>query len=134
RRTRFRAAIPSRSDPRDDAPLDGARPRSAGNARSAAAADAFRRPCDLRLFGAGLAHAVPGALARPLQPHCRSQRISDVTPPPRRAVARNALHPRLSPTRQYLFLVFLIGLRFVTPNATNATMVQRTIQLIPRTF
>jgi multidrug resistance efflux pump len=32
----------------------------------------------------------------------------------------------------HLFLVFLIGLRFVTPNSTNATVVQRTIQLIPR--
>jgi multidrug resistance efflux pump len=32
----------------------------------------------------------------------------------------------------HLFLVFLIGLRFVTPNSANATMVQRTIQLIPR--
>jgi multidrug resistance efflux pump len=31
----------------------------------------------------------------------------------------------------HLFLVFLIGLRFVTPNSANATMVQRTIQLIP---
>jgi multidrug resistance efflux pump len=31
----------------------------------------------------------------------------------------------------HLFLVFLIGLRFVTPSA-NATVVQRTIQLIPR--
>jgi multidrug resistance efflux pump len=28
--------------------------------------------------------------------------------------------------------VFLIGLRFVTPNSTNATIVQRTIQLVPR--
>src|SRR5262249_17234744 len=73
-----RAAIPSRSDPRDDAPLDGARPRSTGNARSAAAADAFRRPCGLRLFGAGLAHAVPRALARRLQLPGRSKRISDV--------------------------------------------------------
>src|SRR5215471_10668095 len=32
----------------------------------------------------------------------------------------------------HLFLVFLIGLRFITPNSTNATVVQRTIQLIPR--
>ena len=32
----------------------------------------------------------------------------------------------------HLFLVFLIGLRFVTPNSTNATVVQRTVQLIPR--
>ena len=32
----------------------------------------------------------------------------------------------------HLFLVFLIGLRFVTPNSANATVVQRTIQLIPR--
>jgi multidrug resistance efflux pump len=32
----------------------------------------------------------------------------------------------------HLFLVFLIGLRFVTPNSTNATVVQHTIQLIPR--
>lgn len=32
----------------------------------------------------------------------------------------------------HLFLVFLIGLRFVTPNSTNAIVVQRTIQLIPR--
>ncbi len=30
------------------------------------------------------------------------------------------------------FLIFLIGLRFVTPNSANATVVQRTIQLIPR--
>jgi multidrug resistance efflux pump len=29
-------------------------------------------------------------------------------------------------------LVFLIGLRFITPYSTNATVVQRTIQLIPR--
>jgi multidrug resistance efflux pump len=32
----------------------------------------------------------------------------------------------------HLFLVFMIGLRFVTPNSANATVVQRTIQLIPR--
>jgi multidrug resistance efflux pump len=32
----------------------------------------------------------------------------------------------------HLMLVFLIGLRFVTPYSTNATVVQRTIQLIPR--
>jgi len=32
----------------------------------------------------------------------------------------------------HLMLVFLIGLRFVTPNSANATVVQRTIQLIPR--
>jgi multidrug resistance efflux pump len=32
----------------------------------------------------------------------------------------------------HLFLVFLIGLRFITPNSANATVVQRTIQLIPR--
>ena len=32
----------------------------------------------------------------------------------------------------HLFLVFMIGLRFVTPNSTNAIVVQRTIQLIPR--
>jgi multidrug resistance efflux pump len=32
----------------------------------------------------------------------------------------------------HLFLVFLIGLRFVTPNSTYATIVQRTIQLVPR--
>ena len=32
----------------------------------------------------------------------------------------------------HFFLIFLIGLRFVTPNSTNATVVQRTIQLIPR--
>jgi multidrug resistance efflux pump len=32
----------------------------------------------------------------------------------------------------HLFLVFLIGLRFVTPTSANATVVQRTIQLIPR--
>lgn len=32
----------------------------------------------------------------------------------------------------HLFLVFLIGLRFVTPNSANATLVQRTIQLVPR--
>ena len=30
------------------------------------------------------------------------------------------------------FLVFIIGLRFVTPNSANATVVQHTIQLIPR--
>ena len=29
----------------------------------------------------------------------------------------------------HLMLVFLIGLRFVTPYSTNATVVQRTIQL-----
>ena len=32
----------------------------------------------------------------------------------------------------HLMLIFLIGLRFVTPYSTNATVVQRTIQLIPR--
>ena len=32
----------------------------------------------------------------------------------------------------HLMLVFLIGLRFVTPTSTNATIVQHTIQLIPR--
>ena len=32
----------------------------------------------------------------------------------------------------HLLLIFMIGLRFVTPNSTNATVVQRTIQLIPR--
>ena len=32
----------------------------------------------------------------------------------------------------HLFLVFVIGLRFVTPNSANATVVQHTIQLIPR--
>jgi multidrug resistance efflux pump len=32
----------------------------------------------------------------------------------------------------HLTLVFLIGLRFVTPSSANATMVQHTIQLIPR--
>ena len=32
----------------------------------------------------------------------------------------------------HLMLVFLIGLRFVTPYSTNAKIVQRTIQLIPR--
>src|SRR5215475_14528509 len=32
----------------------------------------------------------------------------------------------------HLFLVFLIGLRFITPNSGNATIVQHTIQLIPR--
>jgi multidrug efflux pump subunit AcrA (membrane-fusion protein) len=32
----------------------------------------------------------------------------------------------------HLFLVFMIGLRFVTPNSANATVVQHTIQLVPR--
>jgi multidrug resistance efflux pump len=32
----------------------------------------------------------------------------------------------------HLMLVFLIGMRFVTPYSINATVVQRTIQLIPR--
>jgi multidrug resistance efflux pump len=32
----------------------------------------------------------------------------------------------------HLCLVFVIGLRFVTPNSANATVVQHTIQLIPR--
>jgi len=32
----------------------------------------------------------------------------------------------------HVMLVFVIGLRFVTPNSANATIVQRTIQLIPR--
>jgi multidrug resistance efflux pump len=32
----------------------------------------------------------------------------------------------------HLFLIFVIGLRFVTPNSNNATVVQRTIQLVPR--
>src|SRR5215475_5339441 len=31
-----------------------------------------------------------------------------------------------------VFVVFLIGLRFVTPASANATIVQHTIQLIPR--
>ena len=32
----------------------------------------------------------------------------------------------------HLMLVFLIGMRFVTPFSVNATIVQRTIQLVPR--
>ena len=32
----------------------------------------------------------------------------------------------------HLFLIFYIGLRFVTPQAANAVVVQHTIQLIPR--
>ena len=32
----------------------------------------------------------------------------------------------------HLCLIFIIGLRFVTPNSANATVVQHTIQLIPR--
>src|SRR5215831_14290147 len=32
----------------------------------------------------------------------------------------------------HLMLVFVIGLRFVTPTSANATIVQHTIQLIPR--
>jgi multidrug resistance efflux pump len=32
----------------------------------------------------------------------------------------------------HLFLVFVIGLRFVTPDSANATIVQHTIQLVPR--
>ena len=32
----------------------------------------------------------------------------------------------------HFFLIFLIGLRFVTPTSANATVVQHTIQLIPR--
>jgi multidrug resistance efflux pump len=32
----------------------------------------------------------------------------------------------------HLLLVFVIGLRFMTPNSANATVVQRTIQLVPR--
>ena len=32
----------------------------------------------------------------------------------------------------HLLLVFVIGLRFITPNSANATVVQRTIQLVPR--
>jgi multidrug resistance efflux pump len=32
----------------------------------------------------------------------------------------------------HLMLVFLIGLRFITPYSTNTTVVQRTIQLVPR--
>jgi multidrug resistance efflux pump len=32
----------------------------------------------------------------------------------------------------HLLLVFVIGLRFMTPNSDNATVVQRTIQLVPR--
>jgi multidrug resistance efflux pump len=32
----------------------------------------------------------------------------------------------------HVLLIFLIGLRFVTPNSANATLVQRTIQLVPR--
>ena len=32
----------------------------------------------------------------------------------------------------HLCLVFVIGLRFVTPASTNATIVQHTIQLVPR--
>jgi multidrug resistance efflux pump len=32
----------------------------------------------------------------------------------------------------HLLLVFVLGLRFVTPDSPNATVVQRTIQLVPR--
>jgi multidrug resistance efflux pump len=32
----------------------------------------------------------------------------------------------------HLFIVFIIGLRFVTPNSVNATVIQHTIQLVPR--
>src|SRR5262249_13868708 len=32
----------------------------------------------------------------------------------------------------HLLLVFMIGLRFMTPNSANAVVVQHTIQLIPR--
>jgi multidrug resistance efflux pump len=32
----------------------------------------------------------------------------------------------------HLCLVFVIGLRFVTPASTNATIVQHTVQLVPR--
>ena len=32
----------------------------------------------------------------------------------------------------HFFLIFLIGLRFVTPSSADATVVQRTIQVIPR--
>ena len=32
----------------------------------------------------------------------------------------------------HLMLVFVIGLQFVTPNSANATVIQRTIQLVPR--
>jgi multidrug resistance efflux pump len=32
----------------------------------------------------------------------------------------------------HLFLIFIIGLRFVTPYSSNAKIVQHTIQLIPR--
>src|SRR5215468_10920579 len=32
----------------------------------------------------------------------------------------------------HLLLIFVIGLRFVTPNSANATIVQHTIQLVPR--
>jgi len=32
----------------------------------------------------------------------------------------------------HLFLIFVIGLRFVTPQSATATMVQHTIQLVPR--
>jgi len=47
---------------------------------------------------------------------------------------------RLTPAWGFLFplfaihvlLVFVIGLRFVTPSSTNATVIQHTIQLIPR--
>ena len=47
---------------------------------------------------------------------------------------------RLTPGRAMIFtfvvlhvcLIFIIGLRFITPNSKNATVVQHTIQLIPR--
>jgi multidrug resistance efflux pump len=32
----------------------------------------------------------------------------------------------------HLMIIFLIGLRFVTPLATEATIIQHTIQLVPR--
>jgi multidrug resistance efflux pump len=32
----------------------------------------------------------------------------------------------------HLLLIFVIGLRFVTPQSANATIVQHTIQVIPR--
>src|SRR5258708_3645875 len=38
----------------------------------------------------------------------------------------------LAMTAGFLFLIFLIGLRFVTPYSTDAKVIQHTIQLIPR--
>src|SRR5262249_29828458 len=63
-RPRLRLAISSRSHARDDAPLDCARTRPPGNARSKTAAYASDRSRGVRFFGPGVAGHFSEGLAR----------------------------------------------------------------------